>query len=113
MVLLAVIRLGDNAYGVPISRELERCTGREAGFGSVYAALDRLEEKGLLVSKLGEPTASRGGRAKRYFEQCFATDPTINIYWGTAGEFLADLNRELARFLAVNPHAAAASAADT
>jgi PadR family transcriptional regulator len=67
MVLLALIRLGDDAYGVPISREIERCSGREVALGSVYAALERLEEKDLVKSKLGDPTASRGGRAKRYF----------------------------------------------
>jgi DNA-binding PadR family transcriptional regulator len=67
MVLLALIRLGDHAYGVPISREIEQRSGREVALGSVYAALERLEEKGLVTSKLGDPTAERGGRAKRYF----------------------------------------------
>ena len=67
MVLLALIRLGDEAYGVPISREIEERSGREVALGSVYAALERLEEKGLTTSRLGDPTAERGGRAKRYF----------------------------------------------
>jgi PadR family transcriptional regulator PadR len=67
MVLLAVIRLGDNAYGVPISHEIENRTGREASLGSVYASLERLEDKGFVHSRLGERTAERGGRAKRYF----------------------------------------------
>lgn len=67
MVLLALIRLGDDAYGVPISKELLHLTGREVALGSVYAALERLEEKSLVVSTLGEPTPERGGRAKRYF----------------------------------------------
>jgi DNA-binding PadR family transcriptional regulator len=67
MILLAVIRLGDDAYGVPISKELLETTGREVALGSVYAALDRLEEKGLVTSALGDPTPARGGRAKRYF----------------------------------------------
>jgi len=67
MVLLALIRLGDGAYGVPISREIEQRSGREVALGSVYAALERLEEKGLATSRLGDPTAERGGRAKRYF----------------------------------------------
>jgi PadR family transcriptional regulator PadR len=67
MVLLALIRLGDDAYGVTISREIEQRSGREVALGSVYAALDRLEEKDLVRSRLGDPTASRGGRAKRYF----------------------------------------------
>jgi PadR family transcriptional regulator, regulatory protein PadR len=67
MVMLALIRLGENAYGVPISREIEDRSGREVALGSVYATLERLEEKGLVSSELGEPTAERGGRAKRYF----------------------------------------------
>ncbi len=67
MVLLVVIRLGENAYGVPISREIEQRSGREAALGSVYAALERMEEKGLVTSRLGDPTAERGGRAKRFF----------------------------------------------
>ena len=67
MILLAVIHLGDEAYGVPISRELEAHRGRDVSVGSVYAALDRLEAKGLVASSLGDPTPERGGKAKRYF----------------------------------------------
>jgi DNA-binding PadR family transcriptional regulator len=67
MVLLTVIRLEDDAYGVPLSRELAKMREREVSVGSVYAALDRLEIKGLVTSSLGEPTPERGGRAKRYF----------------------------------------------
>ncbi len=67
MILLSVIHLGEEAYGVPISRELERHRGRAVSVGSVYAALDRLEEKGLVASFLGDPTPERGGKAKRYF----------------------------------------------
>ena len=67
MILLAVIRLGDEAYGVPISRELEKYRKRDVSVGSVYAALERLESKGLIDSSLGEPTPERGGKAKRYF----------------------------------------------
>jgi DNA-binding PadR family transcriptional regulator len=67
MILLAVIHLGDEAYGVPISRELEAHRGRDVSVGSVYAALERLEAKGLIASSLGDPTPERGGKAKRYF----------------------------------------------
>jgi DNA-binding PadR family transcriptional regulator len=67
MLLLAVIHLGDEAYGVPISRELEAHRGRTVSVGSVYAALERLETKGLVSSSLGDPTPERGGKAKRYF----------------------------------------------
>jgi len=67
MILLAVIQLGEEAYGVPISREIERQRGREVSVGSVYAALERLEAKGLISSSLGDPTPERGGKAKRFF----------------------------------------------
>jgi PadR family transcriptional regulator, regulatory protein PadR len=67
MVLLAVVRLGDGAYGVPISKELRNLAGREVALGSIYAALDRIEQKSYVTSRLGEPTPERGGRAKRYF----------------------------------------------
>src|SRR5215472_17824175 len=67
MVILVLIRLGENAYGVPISEELEKASGRDIAIASVYAALERLEAKGFVTSELGEPTAERGGRAKRYF----------------------------------------------
>ncbi len=56
MVLLALIRLGDNAYGVPISLEIEERSGRDVSIGSIYAALERLEGKGFVSSELGEPT---------------------------------------------------------
>jgi PadR family transcriptional regulator, regulatory protein PadR len=67
MILLAVIHLGEEAYGVPVSRELEALRGRSVSVGSVYAALERLEIKGLVGSSLGDPTPERGGKAKRYF----------------------------------------------
>jgi len=67
VVLLAVLRLGDEAYAVPILDEIERCTGRSISRGSVYITLDRLETKGYLRSRLADPTPERGGRAKRYY----------------------------------------------
>jgi PadR family transcriptional regulator len=67
MVMLAIIRIGDDAYGVSISNEIEETTGGEVLLGSVYDALTRLEDKGLISSALGEATAERGGRAKRHF----------------------------------------------
>jgi PadR family transcriptional regulator PadR len=67
LVLLALMRLGEDAYGVPISEAIEESSGREVAIGSVYITLERLEQKGLVSSRLGEPTAERGGRAKTYF----------------------------------------------
>jgi DNA-binding PadR family transcriptional regulator len=65
LVLLATLRLGDGAYGASILRELDEQAGREVPRGSVYVTLDRLEEKGFVASRAGEPTAQRGGRAPR------------------------------------------------
>jgi DNA-binding PadR family transcriptional regulator len=67
MVILAIIRIGDGAYGVSISNEVEETTGAEVLLGSVYDALTRLEAKGVIASSLGEATPERGGRAKRHF----------------------------------------------
>jgi len=67
MILLIVINLGDDAYGVLLTKQLAIERGRDVSVGSVYATLDRLQEKGLIASRLGESTAERGGRAKRYF----------------------------------------------
>ena len=66
MLLLALLRLGDCAYGVTIAQELEKHTHREVVIASVYATLERLQERGLVRSRLGESTPERGGRAKRY-----------------------------------------------
>jgi len=67
MLLLALMRLGEDAYGVTIAQELEAQTGLEVVVASVYATLDRLQERGLVSSSLGDSTPERGGRAKRYF----------------------------------------------
>ena len=67
VVLLAVLRLGDEAYAVPILDEIAQRTGRAVSRGSVYVTLDRLETKGYLRSRLGDPTSERGGRAKRFY----------------------------------------------
>jgi DNA-binding PadR family transcriptional regulator len=67
-VLLVTLRLGAEAYTTSILTELEERTGREVAAAAVYIALRRLEEKRLLVSRLGEATPERGGRAKRYFK---------------------------------------------
>lgn len=67
LVLLAVARLGDAAYGMRIRQEIETTTGREVSVPSVYVTLDRLEKKGMVRSSLGQPTDARGGRAKRFF----------------------------------------------
>ena len=67
MVLLAIMQLGDSAYGVAIMDELEERAGRTSSRGATYMTLDRMEAKGLVNSHMGQPTAERGGRAKRLF----------------------------------------------
>src|SRR5574341_632455 len=68
VVLLAVLRLNDAAYAVPIRREIETRTRRSVARGALYVTLERLEEKGYLDSWLADPTPERGGRAKRYYK---------------------------------------------
>lgn len=67
IVLLAVLRLGEGAYAVPILEQIEAQTGRRLARGALYTALDRLETKGCLRSRAGEPLPERGGRSRRYF----------------------------------------------
>ena len=67
IVLLAILRVGEDAYGVTIRAEIELCTGRDPAPGALYTTLDRLEDKGFVTSRLGDPTPQRGGRAKRFF----------------------------------------------
>jgi PadR family transcriptional regulator PadR len=65
MLLLAALRLGDEAYGVALMKELETTVGRRVSRGSVYVTLDRLEEKGWVTSSLSGPRTERGGRPRR------------------------------------------------
>jgi PadR family transcriptional regulator PadR len=67
IVLLAILRLSEGAYGVTILGEIAACTKRHPSRGALYTTLDRMEEKGLVTSRFGDPTPLRGGRAKRYF----------------------------------------------
>jgi PadR family transcriptional regulator, regulatory protein PadR len=68
MVLIAALRLGNEAYSVPIIRELDRAASRQVSRPSVYLALVRLRRKGFLSATLGDPTPQRGGRAKRFYQ---------------------------------------------
>jgi DNA-binding PadR family transcriptional regulator len=67
MILLAITRVGNDAYGVTIAREIEETAGRAVQLPAVYVALDRLEKQGLVRSWVGEATPQRGGRAKKHF----------------------------------------------
>jgi DNA-binding PadR family transcriptional regulator len=67
LLLLAMVRLGDEAYGVTIRQEVEERTGREVAIGALYTSLDRLERKGFVRSTMSAPTEERGGRSRRCF----------------------------------------------
>ena len=67
IILLAILRLGENAYGVSIKSEITICTGRKPTPGALYTGLNRLEDKRLVASSTGDPSPVRGGRAKRYY----------------------------------------------
>jgi PadR family transcriptional regulator PadR len=88
MVLLAIVRLGPESYGTPIVEELRRHTRRAILRPSVYLALKRLEAKGLIRGRMGEPEPRRGGRARRHFEPTAAamkalreSQRTMNSLW--------------------------------
>lgn len=68
LVLLALMHLGDDAYGITVRQEIHRRARRDPAFATVYTTLTRLEAKGLVVSRLGEPTPERGGRRKKYYQ---------------------------------------------
>ena len=72
LVLLSLVRLGTDAYGVAVRDEIERQTGRAVALGAVYTTLLRLENKRLVASRLGEPTPQRGGRRKKYYRPLVA-----------------------------------------
>jgi PadR family transcriptional regulator PadR len=86
LVMLAVLRLGPGAYGVTVREELERETSRTLGLGTIYKTLGRLEAKGCLRSRTGEPTAERGGRRKKLYQVTASGLATIQVS-------LADLRR--------------------
>ena len=88
LVLLAILRRGDDAYGMEIREEIEARTGREVSYGAVYTALDRLERKGFVSFRLGVSTPERGGRARKYFgvepagrEALRATRHALAVMW--------------------------------
>lgn len=66
-LLLAIVHLGENAYGVTIRQEIEARTGRDVAVGALYTSLSRLEKKGYVRSEMSDPTPQRGGRSRRHF----------------------------------------------
>lgn len=77
LILLAALRLGDEAYAVSIGEELRSQAGVETPRGAIYVTLERLERKGMLRSRFGDPTPERGGKAKRYFQVTSSALPLL------------------------------------
>ena len=95
LVLLALVRLGDDAYGMSIHDELQRRARRDVTVAAVYKTLERLEDKGLAVSRVGEPTAERGGRRKKYFRIQPAGRRALTHALGSLRRMTDGLPREL------------------
>jgi DNA-binding PadR family transcriptional regulator len=68
LILLAILRAGNDAYGVTIAAEIEEHAGRSLNMATIYKTLERMEEKALVRSTMGDPTPVRGGKGKRYFQ---------------------------------------------
>jgi len=79
MILLSIVRLGRDAYGMSILRELDERADRKVSRGALYLVLERMVQKGYLHPRMGEPTSERGGRAKRYFELTDAGKEALRV----------------------------------
>ena len=97
LVMMAVLRLRENAYGVTIRREIESVAGRAASIGAVYTTLDRMEEKGFVSGRLGEATPERGGKPKRYYKIEGAGLLALEQMREAQGRMLAGVNLGLMR----------------
>jgi DNA-binding PadR family transcriptional regulator len=92
VVLLAVLRVGTDAYGVPVHDEIQRRAGRDLTLGTIYKTLTRLEDKGLVVSHIGEPTAQRGGRRTRCYSVTNAGKRSLQATFKTLRTMAAGLD---------------------
>jgi PadR family transcriptional regulator PadR len=95
LVLLALVRLGDGAYGATLRREIEARARREVSISAVYTTLERLEQKGLVRSWIGEPTAQRGGRRRKHFELLPAGARALKLAYDAFTSMSAGLERRL------------------
>ena|SRR5271165_5056300 len=92
LVLLALMQLGDDAYGVSVRQEIASRTGRDTSIGAIYTTLTRLEEKGYVRSRMGDPTPERGGRSKRFFRITNSGTAAVRRTCLSARNMLAGLN---------------------
>ena len=95
LVLYALVHLGHDAYGATVRREIEARTGREVGISAVYTTLERLEKKGFVRSRIGEPTAERGGRRRRHFDLQPAGARALKAAYDAFAGITAGLERRL------------------
>jgi PadR family transcriptional regulator PadR len=95
LVLLALLRLGEDAYGATVRREIEARTGRQLSISAVYVTLERLEQKGLVRSWIGEPTPQRGGRRRKHFALLSAGARTLKMSHDAYLGMTAGLERRL------------------
>jgi len=95
LVLFALVRLGPDSYGATVRREIETRTGREIAISAVYTTLERLEQKGFVRSRVGEPTAERGGRRRRHFELLPPGAQALKVAYEAFTGMTAGLERRL------------------
>ena len=95
LVLIAVVRLDDDAYGATIRRDIEERTERRLSISAVYTTLDRLEQKGFVRSWIGEPTPQRGGRRRKHFALPPAGARALRSAYNAFGAMTAGLERRL------------------
>lgn len=95
LVMLALVRLGENAYGVTVRAEIEKRAGREVALGAIYKTLARLEDKGLISSAVGDPTPERGGRRKKFYRVAAAGIRALNQSFAALRRMTRGLGKEL------------------
>jgi PadR family transcriptional regulator PadR len=95
LVLIAIVRLGEDAYGATIRREIEERTARRLSIGAVYTTLDRLERKGCVRSWIGDPTPQRGGRRRKHFALQPVGARALRGAYNAFGAMTAGLERRL------------------
>jgi DNA-binding PadR family transcriptional regulator len=95
LVLLALVRLGPDAYGATVRREIESRAGRQLSISAAYTTLERLEQKGLVRSRIGEPTPERGGRRRKHFELLPAGARALKVAYKAFEGMTAGLEQRL------------------
>ena len=93
LVLIAMTRLGPDAYGATIRRDIESRTGRDLAISAVYVTLERLETKGLVRSRIGDPTPERGGRRRKHYELLPAGERAVAHAYRTFKQMVRGLER--------------------